>query len=208
MFNTAQASSLTLKPIVRPVATALLLLLCATLWVAPASAAPSPVRQVPIDYSRMKDALRASGIPLHLPTRVVYALPPDLKRSFYGTKGGPNQDGGYEIYVGHPDCPQAALNCTIAIVSATPLASDTPSIEQAFPPLDPSIRAHLSRVSPDPQGWVTLATGQSVYFVPWVMGASMGFAQVVWDEHGYRYTIELKGGDRQWLLQMANSAFQ
>lgn len=182
----------------------LLTVLCVSLWTTPASAAPFPLRQVPIDYTRMKDALQASGVPLHLPTKVVYALPPGLKRAFYGTKGGPNQDGGYDIYIGHPDCPQAALSCTIATASAEPLTSNTPSIEQAFPPVDPST---VSRVSPDPRGWVTLSGGQPVFFSPWVVGASMGFAQVVWDENGYRYTIGLKGGDRAWLLQMANTAF-
>ena len=181
-----------------------LTVLCLTLWVLPVSATPVPVRQVPIDYSRTRDALRVTDIPLHLPTKVVYALPPGLKRAFYGTKGGSNQDGGYDLYIGHPDCPAAALSCTIALATAEPLTNTTDSIEQAYPPVDPST---VSRVSPDPRGWVTLAGGQSVYFVPWVVGASMGFAQVVWDENGYRYTIGLKGGDRQWLLQMANTAF-
>lgn len=185
----------------------LLAVLCSSLWVLPSVAGAVPVRQVPIDYSRMTAALKASGIPLHLPTKVVYALPPGLKRAFYGTKGGPNQDGGYDIYIGHPDCPAAALSCTIAITSATPLQQTQGSIEQEFPPLDPEIRSHLSRVSPDSRCWVTLSNGQSVFFNPWVLGASMGFAQVIWDENGYRYTIGLKGGDRAWLLQMADTAF-
>ena len=216
VLPTAVGNDLNFAPLPKPTLTVIcrqcycsvvglfLTVLCLTLWVLPVGANSVPVRQVPIDYSRMTAALKASGIPLHLPTKVVYALPPGLKRAFYGTKGGPNQDGSYEIYIGHPDCPAAALSCTIALATAEPLTNTTASIEQAYPPVDPST---VSRVSPDPRGWVTLAGGRSVYFVPWVVGASMGFAQVIWDEGGYRYTIGLKGGDRQWLLQMANTAF-
>jgi len=170
-------------------------------------ATPSvPVRQIPIDYKLVAPQLRQSGIPLHLPKVVVYPLPAEVNRASYVAKGGISLDSpGYSLQIGHRDC-NGANSCTIARASATAILSGMGSIESEYPPLAPEVSATV-QVSPEPNQWVQLPNGQPAYFVGWVLGASMGYSQLVWDENGYRYAIELKGGEKAWLLRMAKSAF-
>lgn len=169
--------------------------------------ADSPIRQIPIEYKVVATELQRSGIPLRLPKVVVYQLPPDVQRAFYVARGGVSRDPqGYSLTIGHKDC-TGANACTIATTSAT-ANSGMGSIESDFPPLTPEMLAAGVEQSPEPNGWVKLASGQSAYFAGWVRAASMGYSYLVWDEGDYRYTIGLKAGKLNWVVAMANSIQQ
>lgn len=167
--------------------------------------ADAPIRQISIDYKVVATELQHGGIPLRLPKVVVYQLPPDVNRAFYVAKGHLTDDPpGYALTIGHQDC-KGANACTIALAEAQQITSSTGSIEDLFPPLDPEMIAAGVEQSPERNGWLQLANGQSVYFSGWVRAASMGYSYLIWDEGNYRYTLGLKGGKRDWLVAMANS---
>ena len=196
-----------------------LAVLCLTIvlsWalaIAPAFAQSVPIASSPIDYQRVATRLQQSGVPLHLPTKMVYRTTLVGPNTFFAVGGVSTnpytQQQGYNVQVTNSQrCLSGALSCTIAYASAEPLTSEYEDIETSYAWFrEPGALNRYVRVSLDPIGWVKVSSGQSLYFVPWVLGASMGFAQVVWDENGYRYTLALKGGDRAWLLQMAETAF-
>jgi len=188
-----------------------LLLLSLVLAIAPASAQTVSVASAPIDYQRVAASVQQSGVTPRLPSVLVYRTTLVGYNQFFATGGSrTNPDThqqGYSVQITNsPNCVSGALSCIIAYADAEPITPDYQSIEETYAWFrEPGALSRYVRVSPDPIGWVKLANGQSVYFVPWVLGASMGFAQAIWDEGGYRYTIGLKGGEKAWVLAMANS---
>lgn len=183
------------------------------LAIAPACAQTASVASAPIDYhyQRVAASVQQSGVTPRLPSVLVYRTTLVGSNQFFATGGSrtnpdTNQQG-YSVQVTNsPNCVSGALSCIIAYADAEPLTPDYQTIEETYAWFrEPGALSRYVRVSRDPIGWVKLANGQSVYFVPWVLGANMGFAQAIWDEGGYRYTIGLKGGERAWVLAMANS---
>ena len=93
---------------------------------------------------------------------------------------------------------------------------DTYTVELSFAPdCGGATACHLGRVSgvrlapgaPPPGGQsVALAGNRGGRFTPAECGASCGNASLVWDEDGARYTVELKAGSQEALVEMANSA--
>jgi len=189
------------------------LVLVCLLAIAPASAQSSPIASAPISYERVLSTLQQSGVPLHLPTKLVYRntlVGPNTFFAVGGVMTDPNtEQQGYRVQITNSqNCLSGSLSCIIAYANAEPLRADQVDIESTYAWFRaPGALDRYVRVSSDPIGWVKLPNGQSVYFVPWVMGAGMGFAQAVWDEGGYRYTVGLKGGAREWLLPMVETAF-
>ncbi len=55
---------------------------------------------------------------------------------------------------------------------------------------------------------VKLRRGIKGYFVNATCGAHCDDSIIYWSENGYHYSVALKGGDKQMLLQMANSAIE
>lgn len=189
----------------------LTIVLSLTLASAPASAQANSIASAPINYQRVSISLQQSGVPLYLPSKLVYRTTLVGPNTFFAVGGvstNPDtQQQGYDVQVTNSqNCLSGALSCIIAYASAEPLTAEYERIEDTYAWFrEPGALNRYVRVSRDPIGWVKLSNGQSVYFVPWVLGANMGFAQVIWDENGYRYTIALKGGERAWVVAMANS---
>ncbi|MBD2073371.1 hypothetical protein H6F86_05625 [Phormidium sp. FACHB-592] len=189
-----------------------LVLIC-LLAIAPAFAQSNQVASAPINYQRVTPDLQQLGVPLHLPTKLVYRntlVGPNTFFAVGGVMTDPNMEQqGYRVQITNSqNCLNGSLSCIIAYANAEPLRADQVDIESMYAWFRaPGALDRYVRVSSDSIGWVRLSNGQSVYFVPWVMGAGMGFAQAMWDEGGYRYTIGLKGGARAWLLPMAETAF-
>lgn len=162
-----------------------------------------------IDYSKVQ----VEGVvpKLFLPTQLVYGDRLSGRAPYSAVGGITEIDGmqtGYDIsVVSYPGC-RGSNSCSIANFSAEKLTSESKSIEDFYSFLrEPEALKRYVKVSPDPIGWRTLSNGTRIYFVPWVLGASMGSAQAVWDVGEYRYTISLKGGSEPCLLQMVESAF-
>lgn len=189
------------------------LALSCLLAIAPAFAQSNQIASAPIDYQRVIPALQPLGVPLHLPTTLVYRNTLVGPNKFFAVGGmmtNPDtEQQGYRVQITNSEnCLSGALSCIIAYADAEPLTSEYQDIESTYAWFrEPGALNRYVRVSPDPIGWVKLSNGQPVYFVPWVMGANMGFAQAIWDEGGYRYTIALKAGARAWLLPMTETAF-
>ncbi len=90
----------------------------------------------------------------------------------------------YQILLGFtPDC-NGGTACRLGQVSA------------AASPLTP----------PEGGEAVTLSQGIQGYFVPATCGANCSDALVMWEQNGNQYTIGLKGGQKERLLEMANSS--
>ncbi len=190
-------------------------ILCLLACIIPPAIASSEIATGPIDYQRVQSELqqaKAFNIPVRVPKVLVYRNNLASNGKFFAT-GGLTTDmngtttTGYLINIlDSPNC-RGALSCTIAYVEVT---SNTygKTIEQQFDFInDPQFLSKV-RHAPHAAMWVKLDNGQLVYLVPWVDGnAGMGYEQVVWDEAGYRITVALKGGDKDWLLKMVNSAF-
>jgi hypothetical protein len=191
----------------------LTVLLCWVLASASASAQSEQIASAPIDYQRVASKLQSSGVPLHLPRILVYRntlVGPNQFFAVGGVSTNPDTNQqGYRVQVTNSqNCLSGALSCIIAYADSEPITSDYQSIEDSFAWFrEAGALNRYTKVSSDPIGWVQLGEGRAIYFVPWVMGANMGFAQAIWDEGGYRYTIALKGGQRDWLLKMTSTAF-
>ncbi|MFN6068408.1 MAG: hypothetical protein ACK45T_14795, partial [Pseudanabaena sp.] len=70
----------------------------------------------------------------------------------------------------------------------------------------PDVNGVVRHRSDEEDESVSLADGIQGYFVPWVCGASCNDAQVYWDKNGFRYAVGIKVGNKNNLIQMANSA--
>lgn len=55
---------------------------------------------------------------------------------------------------------------------------------------------------------ITLAQGIKGYFVPATCGANCSDAVVMWEHSGGNYSVGLKAGDKEELIEMANSAIR
>ena len=66
----------------------------------------------------------------------------------------------------------------------------------------------LNVVRRTPGSPVRLAGSRSGYFTPFRCGASCGSSQVVWDVGRFRYTLALKGGSKDNVVNAANSSIQ
>ncbi len=189
-----------------------ILILTASVQVYPANAVEvrKPVNARPQTYAIDYSKIHLEGTTNYLPGKLVY-VKLEGKEPFVALGGYTEIDEvktGYSVsVVSYPSC-QPSLSCTIAYSNAEKITAETPSIEDFYSFLrEPGALKRYVRVSPDPIGWRTLSNGNRIYFVPWVLGASMGFAQAVWDEGEFRYTIALKGGTADWLTQMVESIF-
>ncbi len=165
------------------------------------AATDTSIRQIPIDYQLVATELQHSSIPVRVPHVVIYQLPPNVNRAFYVARGSV-ESSGYSLTIGHKDC-SGANTCTIAIAAATAITSDAANIDTEFSPTPEMIAAGVERSS-ERDGWVKLANGQMAYFSGWIRAASMGYSYLTWDEGNVRYTLGLKGGKQEWLVEMAN----
>ncbi len=181
--------------------------------------AASTTAKSAIGYDRVQSALQqlqSAGIPVRVPKLFVYSNKIQLPNLPFAVGGlntnlQTNAITGYSFtLVDSPYC-KGALNCSLGYIEAQKLRPIDKSIEDFYAFMrDPRYMSSIRMKAPHDVMWVKLPNGRSVYVVPWVesgMGGK-GFEQAVWDEGGYRYTIGLKGGDKDWLLQMVNSAFE
>lgn len=174
------------------------------LAIAPPVFADSQLHSAPIIYKDALPALQQSGIPLRLPTVLTYP-------GAHGAYGATLEyaDGrGYSLAIG-TRYPCHGTACTEASVEASPV-DNLPSVEQMFAPMpvNPEADSPLDPTrSTETASWVTLANGQLAYFEPWISYALPGFAHLTWDEGRYRYSIGIKFGFREALVQMANTTF-
>lgn len=160
--------------------------------------AAEPGKAYDINYSDVQ--LREAATPVYLPKQLIYSSHMDADTPLPAIGGV--TDGGYNVSIVSDYSCKNALSCTIAYSTAERITPQTGSIESFYSFLrDRNTLKRYVRVSPDPMGWLTL-NQRKVYFVPWVLGAGMGYAQLVWDENGYRHTIALKGGQKDWLTRM------
>ncbi len=162
------------------------------------------LRSAPIVYKDALPALQQSGVPLRLPTAVIY---PDAHGAYGATLEYADASSGYSLTVG-TRYPCHGTACTEAYVEATPVAN-LPPVEQMFAPtpVNPEADNPLEPTrSTESAGWVTLSNGQPAYFEPWISYVSPGFAHLTWDEGSWRYSIAVKFGFKDALVQMAESA--
>jgi hypothetical protein len=59
-------------------------------------------------------------------------------------------------------------------------------------------------------GAVTLGNGSEGYFTPGMCGANChgAFSSIIWDQDGYRYSISIKLGSKEKLLEIVNAAIE
>ena len=158
----------------------------------------------PIVYKEALPALQHSGIPLRLPTVIIYPT----AHGAYGATLDYADERGYSLTVG-TRYPCGGTACAEAYLEAAPVAN-LPSLELMFAPPTPALDtdAPLEPTrSAETAGWVTLANGTNAYFEPWISYMSPGFAHLSWDDGSMRYSIAVKFGYREALIQMANTAF-
>lgn len=147
-------------------------------------------------------AIEPTGVPLRLPTKTFVSG--DKPLQVYLDFGNPKADG-YDISIGYRKGCDFANSCRIGSVEARKLSDRSPSLDKAHPP-EPDVNGVVRHRSDEEAGSVSLAGGIQGYFVPWVCGASCNDAQVYWDENGFRYAVGIKVGNKNNLIQMANSA--
>ena len=146
---------------------------------------------------------RQQTVPLRLPS---YIPDPkgDMKLVAHLTEVGPK---GYDIAIGSPGCQFGASACTYANVSAQRLTPRMKSPQEKFSFMDDPGYQPTKR-APSQRGYVDLGNGIRGYFVPWVLGASVSNAKVIWQEDGIRYTVGIKGGKKERVIRMAKSALE
>ncbi|MGG6265447.1 hypothetical protein ACQ4M3_05515 [Leptolyngbya sp. AN03gr2] len=150
-------------------------------------------------FAPILDRLNQTGIPLRLPRQIL------ASSSLYAVLWSASSNGYEVALTSEPRC--RSNYCRNGLVSAKKLTADMPSIEQEFAFLnDPKFRPQAR--SPEPLSEVQLANGKQGFFIPWVLGANYSDAKVIWEENGYRYLVSWKKGDRNTLIQLANSAIQ
>ncbi len=150
----------------------------------------------------LRVSLEPTGVPLRLPTKTFVNGAKPLQ--VYLDSGKPNANG-YDISIGYRKGCDFANSCRIGSVEARRLSDRSPSLDKAHPP-EPDVNGVVRHRSDEEAGSVSLAGGIQGYFVPWVCGASCNDAQVYWDENGFRYAVGIKVGNKNNLIQMANSA--
>ena len=154
--------------------------------------------------------LQMTGIPLRLPNyipEIGQRLKDDNSRnqrlSVYAHLDEATANR-YEITIGHsPTCTGGNV-CRLGTIAATRITKGTPAIAEQYAFMkDPKF---LGRRSKEPMSSVKLNQNLTGTFIPWVCGANCNDAKVVWDEGQYRYSVGIKVGDRESLIQMANSS--
>jgi hypothetical protein len=159
-----------------------------------------------VDLSPFLDPLRKSlettGVPLRLPTKTFVSG--DKPLQVFLDSGHPNANG-YDISIGYRKGCDFANSCRIGTVEARKLNASSPSLDKAHPP-EPDVNGVVRHRSDEAPVAVQLSGDIQGYFFPWVCGASCNDAQVYWDENGYRYAVGIKVGNKNKLIEMANSA--
>jgi hypothetical protein len=150
----------------------------------------------------LRVSLEPTGVPLRLPTKTFVngAKPLQVYLDF----GKPSANG-YDISIGYRKGCDFANSCRIGSVEARKLSDRSPSLDKAHPP-EPDVNGVVRHRSDEEYGSVSLSGDIQGYFVPWVCGANCNDAQVYWDENGFRYAVGIKVGNKNNLIQMANSA--
>jgi hypothetical protein len=184
-----------------------------SLWLMFQSAAIAVEPEIPNPAALFKPnliELQMTGIPLRLPNYI-----PEIGQRLKDDNSS-NQRlsvyvhldeataNRYEITIGHsPTCTGGNV-CRLGTIAATRITKGTPSIAEQYAFMkDPKF---LGRRSKEPISSVKLNQNLTGTFIPWVCGANCNDAKVVWDEGQYRYSVGIKVGDRDSLIQMANSS--
>lgn len=197
------------------------------LWMAISMPAFSQLSQTqsfasaPVDYQYI-EWLNNAPLTTRLPQQVVVGANSNitLAPQYYGTGTilyGRDKQGvsGYNVYLqANPSVCKQALSCTIAYANAELIDPQSPPIEGQYRILfDQDMLNRYRRYAHFPYQ-ATLSNGVIVWLLPWVDGgAGAGWEQAVWDEWapdqsgGIRYTIALKWGNPDALVQMVESAF-
>jgi len=170
------------------------------------SVSSAPAFAKPLDPERVYRPIqsklqRQQTVPLRVPT---YIPEPSGGRNFVAhlIEAGPN---GYRVAIAPPDCQYGASACTYANVSARRVTQQMKPPHKEFSFMDDPNYQPTER-APSKRGYVDLGNGVRGYFVPWVLGASVSNAKVIWQEDGIRYTVGIKGGKKERVIRMAKSA--
>jgi hypothetical protein len=133
----------------------------------------------------IQERLETTGVSIRLPTKTFVSG--DKPLQVFLDSGNPNTNG-YDVSIGY------RKGCDFAN-----------SLDKAHP-LEPNVNGVVRHRSDEAPVAVQLSGDIQGYFFPWVCGASCNDAQVYWDENGYRYAVGIKVGDKNNLIEMANSA--
>jgi len=149
-----------------------------------------------------------SGVPLRLPTYI-----PARSQRLNNAEKQPDKayatvssitDGMYTVIVGYTQDCTGGTSCRLGTVQGDRKMTETKRIEEVYSFMqDPKFKGIRSKETMVP---VTLARNTSGWFIPWICGANCNDAKVVWDEGAYRYMVGIKLGDKNSLVEMANSA--
>jgi hypothetical protein len=109
----------------------------------------------------------------------------------------------YVIRIHNKGCNAGA--CSYGSLSATRVSADSPSLDSIIQQYQAdSTRAE--RRSPDSAGEVTLKGDRTGYFFPWYGTGNVNEAFVLYEQDGIRYTFGIKGGSKENVLTLTNSA--
>jgi hypothetical protein len=149
-----------------------------------------------------------SGVPLRLPT---YIPSTGQRRNSEGTPpkdvyASVNMvsDGIYLVSIGYTKACTGGNACRLGTVEGDRKTVQTPPIEEVYSfMMDSKFKGVRSEQK---MSTVSLAKDTEGWFIPWICGANCNDAKVVWDEGSFRYLVGIKLGDKNALIEMANSA--
>jgi hypothetical protein len=98
-----------------------------------------------------------------------------------------------------------ASACSYGSLRAVRLSADSPSLDRLIQQYQAdSTRAE--RRSPDSAGEVSLKGDRTGYFFPWYGTGNVNEAFILYEQDGIRYTFGIKGGSKENVLTLTNSA--
>lgn len=200
----------------------LLLLGSCTSAIAQAPLMPGTKTVLPIFQAVVSQLQGQTQVPIVLPTTVpTDALVPDAEGNPRPYLNVPiTADGHFQQVVPHlttatstryeialgatADC-QGADSCTFGLLSGEQIFQDTPTVASLYAyELEPDFQP-VAR-SPEVMGEVSLVSGITGYFVPYVCGTNCDTSKIFWEQNGVRYSIGIRYGSQATLISLANSA--
>lgn len=102
-----------------------------------------------------------------------------------------------------PNC-EEKRSCAFGVLAGEKLYTTTPTVQQLYQQAQAVDYQPVAR-SPETQGEVSLKSGITGYFVPFVCGANCDTSKIFWEQEGYRYWVGIRYASRATMIKMANS---
>jgi hypothetical protein len=178
-----------------------LVLICFSflLFLTPACAQPQNQPSI-IDVKPILQSVnRQFRLPSLLPTQI-----PLYGNSQLEATVSSSSETEYFVQIHNQGCNAGA--CSYGSLSATRLSADTPSLDSLIQQYQTD-SARAERRSRDSAGEVSLKGDRTGYFFPWYGTGNVNEAFILYEQDGIRYTFGIKGGSKENVLTLTNSAF-